>query len=181
MNTNPEYQITPELLREKLDNFAGVKLNKVTATRLFKIRELLNTGEDPFMVALFFRVPFDRVARIANNVLEERGIAGRIPETLLGYLALVDEITAGKAVVVDGAVATVPEALRALQDKSESELREIVFPSESPPMTEAEIAAFTTEATERGIGAIQTAELVPDGNGGSTLVVGNDTPQTSAQ
>jgi hypothetical protein len=51
------------------------------------------------------------VARIANNILEERGIEGRIPETVVGYLELTMKISADRDAEVAASQAAINEEI----------------------------------------------------------------------
>lgn len=103
--------VNPEVMLAGLDSYHDIKKNKISPSRLFKIREALNNGADPFLIAANYRVDFGRVARIANSVLAERGIEGRIPETVAGYLDLTMKLAEQREAEVAASQAAINEEI----------------------------------------------------------------------
>lgn len=96
-----EYQIIPQPLspaaQKDLEKqiaeyerkaLGALKLKKLTPTRKKQVERLLKKGEDPFPVALYFKLPFNVVAEIANELLAARGVKEQIPTSLPEYLKL---------------------------------------------------------------------------------------------
>lgn len=112
MNINEvplEYQILPKIITPadekelaEIEASFGAKmlqsmsLRKVTTKRLLDARSLLERNEDPFLVAVYLKIPFTPVAEIANKILEERGLKGRIPTDVPNYLKLAAYLAAQK-------------------------------------------------------------------------------------
>lgn len=91
--------LDPQLaLKRQLGRYHELTRPKMTATKVYKCREHLERGEDPFLLALYFNADFTAVANIANDVLrvraERKGLATfqTIPVTVPGYLALAEKM-----------------------------------------------------------------------------------------
>ncbi len=85
-------------LKRQLGRYHALTRPKMSATKVFKCRELLSQGEDPFLLALYFNADFEAVAKIANDILrvraELRGDTNfqTIPTTVAGYLKLAQKL-----------------------------------------------------------------------------------------
>lgn len=84
-------------LKKALGRYGKVQFSSFTPTKVFECRGLLESGEDPFYLALYFNVAFSDVAKLANNVLKVRcEFDGRpavsIPESLPDYLKLAEKM-----------------------------------------------------------------------------------------
>lgn len=119
--------VDPQLaLKRQLGRYHQLTRPKMSPTKVYNCRSLLEKGEDPFMLALYFNADFGAVAGIANDILrvkEERlgRPLGRIPTTVFAYLQLAqklqDEAAAlanedAPAAEIDAASADVPEKLK---------------------------------------------------------------------
>jgi hypothetical protein len=72
-------------------------LRTMTPKLFKKVYRLLKSGEDPVPVAVYFKLPFSEVAKIANRLLEDKGITQRIPEELNLYMRLAYTLAQQKA------------------------------------------------------------------------------------
>lgn len=93
-----------ENLKKALGRYGKIKFSRFTATKVYECRGLLESGEDPFLLALYFNVEFSAIARIANDILrlqhDAKGPsdapAPAIPTTVLEYLKLAERIMDAK-------------------------------------------------------------------------------------
>lgn len=96
--------IDPQLaLKRQLGRYHNLSRPKMSATKVYKCRELLEQGEDPFMLAIYFNADFGAVASIANDVLRVRAEAKgqtefqTVPTTVHGYLKRAQEIETARS------------------------------------------------------------------------------------
>lgn len=85
-----EQQLAKEIAAYEAKAAQSMKLRELNPKLEKKVYRLLKSGEDPVPVAIYFRLPFNTVAKIANKVLADRGVKPEnfIPEELPLYLRL---------------------------------------------------------------------------------------------
>lgn len=85
-------------LKRQLGRYHALTRPKMSPTKVYKCREHLQAGEDPFLLALYFNADFAAVANIANDILrvraEAKGLATfqTIPTTVPEYLKLAEKL-----------------------------------------------------------------------------------------
>lgn len=86
-------KLSEDSLKKQMGRYGKVRFSKFTPTKVFECRQLLESGEDPFLLAVYLNVDFGEVARLANNVIKVRcehmgWPLIEIPTTVPGYLKL---------------------------------------------------------------------------------------------